>query len=148
MVYNGTSVFGYTRTHWSRICLPLGLSAAFGQTVTLGDRQDGLLAAGAIGAQDGNAERLRRHSRAAHTLLLHRCPLQGEHGLTATFALPGRQRGRDSEGQCQDTTELCGLIPEGNKRELIMCRCVCEGGSLVPRSSVILSGVLIGSRPL
>lgn len=106
------------------------------------------MAAGAIGAQDGNAERLRRHSRAAHTLLLHRCPLQGEHGLTATFALPGRQRGRDSEGQCQDTTELCGLIPEGNKRELIMCRCVCEGGSLVPRSSVILSGVLIGSRPL
>lgn len=30
----------------------------------------------------------------------------------------------DREGQCQDTTELCGLIPEGNKRELIMCRCV------------------------
>lgn len=106
------------------------------------------MAAGAIGAQDGNAERLCGHSGAAHTLLLHRCPLQGEHGLAATFALPGRQRGRDSEGQCQDTSELCRLIPEGNKRELIMCRCERARARLVPRSSVILSGVLIGSRPL
>lgn len=65
----------------------LSSGAVFGHTVTCGDRQDSVVATSAIGAQDGDAERLRLHSGAAHTLLLHGGSLQGVYGLTATFTL-------------------------------------------------------------
>lgn len=49
------------------------------------------MAAGAVSAQDGNAERFCLHCRTTHTLLLHSSLLQGVDGLTATFALRNRQ---------------------------------------------------------
>lgn len=84
----------------------LSLGALFGQTVACSDRQDSLVATSAVGTQDGNTERLRLHGSTTHTLLLHSSPLQGVHGLTATFALTDRQTdgrmdsttGRDREG--------------------------------------------------
>ena len=69
----------------------LALGAVFGQTVARSDRQDGVVATSAVGTQDRDAQRLRLHSRTAHTLLLHSRPLQGVHGLTATFALTDRR---------------------------------------------------------
>lgn len=65
----------------------LSLCAAFGQTVTFGDGQDGVVTASAVGAQDRNTERLRLHSGTAHTLLLYSRSLQGVRGFTATFSL-------------------------------------------------------------
>lgn len=72
----------------------LALIALSRQTVTCGDRQDCVVVTGAIGAQDGNAERFGLHGRAAHTLLLHSSLLQGVDGLAATFALTDRQTDR------------------------------------------------------
>lgn len=94
----GYILLGYTHISL-HACLYLGLGAVFGQTVTRGDGQHSLVAAGAISTQDGNAERLCLRGGATHALLLHRCPLQGVNGLTATFALPDRHKGQDSEGQ-------------------------------------------------
>lgn len=65
----------------------LSLVAVFGQTVTRSDRLDCVVASGAVGTQNRNAERLCLHSSTAHTLLFHSIPLQGVHGFTATFAL-------------------------------------------------------------
>lgn len=73
------------------LSLSLALGAVFGQTVARSDRQDGVVATSAVGTQDRDAQRLRLHSRTAHTLLLHSRPLQGVHGLTATFALTDRR---------------------------------------------------------
>lgn len=80
--------------HFPRIniyVLPLSLSALSGETVTCSDGQDCVMAAGAVCAQDGNAERFCLHCRTTHTLLLHSSLLQGVDGLTATFALRDRQ---------------------------------------------------------
>lgn len=84
--------------------LLLSLSALSSQAVTGSDRQDCVVAAGAVSAQDGNAERFCLHCRTAHTLLLHSSLLQGVHGLTVTFAL--RERQTDS----YDST-ACVLTP-------------------------------------
>lgn len=72
------------------LSLRLSLSAVLGHAVACRDRQNSLLASSAVGTQDGNAERLRLHGSTAHALLLHSTRLQGEHGLTATFALMDR----------------------------------------------------------
>lgn len=71
--------------------LLLSLSALLSQAVTCSDRQDCVVAPGAVSAQDGNADRFCLHCRTAHTLLLQSSLLQGVHGLTVTFALRERQ---------------------------------------------------------
>ena len=71
--------------------LPFSLRALSRQTVTCCDRQERVLATGAVRAHHGDAERFGPHGRAAHTLLLHSSLLQGVDGLTATFALADRQ---------------------------------------------------------
>lgn len=68
------------------------LVAVLGLTVACSDRQDGVVAASAVGAQHWYAERLRLHSSTTHTVLLHSCTLQGVHGFAATFALGDRER--------------------------------------------------------
>lgn len=98
MSLQGYILLGYTHISL-QVYLCLDLGAVFGQTVTRSDGQHSLVAAGAISTQDGNAERLCLHGGTTHALLLHHCPLQGVNGLTATFALPARHKGRDSEGQ-------------------------------------------------
>lgn len=55
------------------------------------------MAAGAIGTQDGHAERLRLHRSTTHTLLLHSGSLQRVHGLTVTLAL--KEINRQTEGR-------------------------------------------------
>lgn len=84
--------------------LSLSLRAAFGQTFTRSDRQDSVVATSAISTANRNAERFCLHGSAAHAVLLHSVPLQGVHGLTATFALTDTQRQR------RDFTEVCRLI--------------------------------------
>lgn len=78
--------------------LLLSLSALSRETVTGSDRQDCVMAAGAVSAQDGNAERFCLHCRTTHTLLLHSSLLQGVDGLTATFALRDSQTDRQTWG--------------------------------------------------
>ena len=114
----------------SVLSLFLFLGAVFGKTVACCDRQDSVLAASAVGTQYRNTERLRLHSRTAHTLLLHASPLQGVNRLTATFSLKDRQtdrqtdrwtdgttggdrNGGDGETHCYNSIELSKLIPGG-----------------------------------
>lgn len=87
-------LYGYAIFPLDIYCIysPLfSLRALSRQTITCSDRQDRVVATGAVRAQDGNAERFCLHGRAAHALLLHSSLLQGVDGLTATFALRDRQ---------------------------------------------------------
>lgn len=107
----------------------LSLSALARETVTGSDGQDCVMAAGAVSAQDGNAERFCLHCRTTHTLLLHSSLLQGVDGLTATFTLRDRQ------------------IDMGLWLHWMACDST-HGPSHRPHNSAALSVVLTGSHPL
>lgn len=88
--------------------LLFSLRALSRQTVAFSDRQDRVVATGAVRAQDGDAERFCLHGRAAHALLLHSSLLQGVDGLTATFALRDRQTDRQT---CCYESSGCVVTP-------------------------------------
>lgn len=90
---------GYTQSiNLYNLCLLFfffhSLGAVSGQTVAFGYRQNCVVATSAIGTHDRNVERLRLYRSTANALLLHSSPLQGVHGLTATFALTDRKTDR------------------------------------------------------